>query len=575
MYHFIHRRFVGPIAVFVSLLVFTVGCVSDSEDPGAPLGSSGQELNPVTVTAFTDEVELFLEYPRLLPGKDARFLVHLTVLADGAPVRSGELRLEIHSAAGDAFVFTASEPKREGLFIPIAELPTAGTYTASLSVQSDQVNATIPLPPLVVYADFAHAMALDAAEEREELPNLVPFLLEQQWRIGLLLAQVERKTMIERLLVPGEVEASHGAMAVVSAPLAGRLLPVEGKPLPRIGEQVSKGQVLAYLEPPLTTADFVQLSFNEMSQSSLEMEVLVREFDLRTKSLEVEQGLQQSKARVTFAQQALQRIEGLREKGLGTVAELAAAKRDFDVARFEEAGGERLRASLAKTEKSLSHLRKQVDRTVAGSASPGHLRVALIAPIDGEIIQAHHVAGEHVESQGAIYAVLDSQKLWITARVSEFDFARLGKEPGAWLEFAAFPERSFDVLGAMGGHVVSVGRVINPISRTVALRYQVPNPQGLLRVGMFVDVFLETKVAKQAVVIPREAVVLENGLPVAFVLLDGETFQKRNLQLGIRDGDFVEVIAGIAEGERVVTRGAFFVRLALASPASFGEGHAH
>ena len=102
-----------------------------------------------------------------------------------------------------------------------------------------------------------------------------------------------------------------------------------------------------------------------------------------------------------------------------------------------------------------------------------------------------------------------------------------------------------------------------------------PNPQGLLRVGMFVDVFLETKVAKQAVVIPREAVVLENGLPVAFVLLDGETFQKRNLQLGIRDGDFVEVIAGIAEGERVVTRGAFFVRLALASPASFGEGHAH
>ena len=68
---------------------------------------------------------------------------------------------------------------------------------------------------------------------------------------------------------------------------------------------------------------------------------------------------------------------------------------------------------------------------------------------------------------------------------------------------------------------------------------------------------------------------MHNGRPVAFVLLDGETFQKRTLELGIRDGRFVEVRSGIQEGDRIVTKGAYLVKLASASPASFGEGHAH
>ena len=68
---------------------------------------------------------------------------------------------------------------------------------------------------------------------------------------------------------------------------------------------------------------------------------------------------------------------------------------------------------------------------------------------------------------------------------------------------------------------------------------------------------------------------MDGGRPTAFVLVHGEAFQKRVLDLGIRDGPLVEVRAGISEGDRVVTRGAYLVKLAAASPASFGAGHAH
>jgi multidrug efflux pump subunit AcrA (membrane-fusion protein) len=62
---------------------------------------------------------------------------------------------------------------------------------------------------------------------------------------------------------------------------------------------------------------------------------------------------------------------------------------------------------------------------------------------------------------------------------------------------------------------------------------------------------------------------------VAFVQKSGEAFERRTLVLGARDGDFVEVKSGLAEGERVVTLGAYDVRLAATAPAAIGHGHAH
>ena len=126
-----------------------------------------------------------------------------------------------------------------------------------------------------------------------------------------------------------------------------------------------------------------------------------------------------------------------------------------------------------------------------------------------------------------------------------------------------------------GGRLINVGRVVDPSSRTIAVRYELPNPEGLLRVGMLADVFLETKQATDAIAIPQQAVVMDNGRPTAFVLLGGETFQSRALTLRVRDNGYVEVIDGIETGERVVTRGAHSVKLASQAPETFGAGHAH
>jgi cobalt-zinc-cadmium efflux system membrane fusion protein len=89
------------------------------------------------------------------------------------------------------------------------------------------------------------------------------------------------------------------------------------------------------------------------------------------------------------------------------------------------------------------------------------------------------------------------------------------------------------------------------------------------------NLYIETQHTEDGVAIPDSAIVEEGGQPVAFVQVSGETFQKRELTLGIRDGNWVQVLSGVTEGERVVTKGAMAIRLASASSVIPAHGHAH
>jgi multidrug efflux pump subunit AcrA (membrane-fusion protein) len=77
------------------------------------------------------------------------------------------------------------------------------------------------------------------------------------------------------------------------------------------------------------------------------------------------------------------------------------------------------------------------------------------------------------------------------------------------------------------------------------------------------------------VAVPESALVEEGDQLVAFVQVSGETFEKRELKVGIRDSGFVQVLEGIKAGERVVTKGAYAIRLSSISGVIPAHGHAH
>jgi multidrug efflux pump subunit AcrA (membrane-fusion protein) len=107
----------------------------------------------------------------------------------------------------------------------------------------------------------------------------------------------------------------------------------------------------------------------------------------------------------------------------------------------------------------------------------------------------------------------------------------------------------------------------------VVLEYPVGQGPALLGASLTAHVY--TDAARPRLSVPASAVIDDGGRPVVYVQIGGESFARRAVELGIRDGPWLEVLQGVEAGERVVSTGAYHVKLAAAGGEAIGHGHAH
>jgi len=501
------------------------------------------ELEPTHVTVFGERALLFLEYPHLIQGQKASFLAHLSVRASGEPVRTGRVVLELGAQS-----LAAEQPRRDGLFVPEGTPPAAGRVAGRLVIESDELHETLELGALVVHASLEEARRA-ADVEAAAGANGIPFLMEQQWKLRLLVAEAAPRTLVERLVLPARARLAEGAQALVSAPAAGRLVAPPGRALPESGARVEAGAVLALVEAPLDAAALGQLRALDV------------EFEL--KALEVVRALGSAEARLHNAERERERIAALRTDGLSTQQALDQAEGELAVARVEAEAAARSKAALD----ALVARRGDGDGAYARP-----LTFPLLAPISGTVVAAGRVPGESVAPSDEILRIVDASRLWLEGRISEFDLARLAPAPAAAVRFIGLGEQRFELESSSW---LSFGAEVEESSRTLLVRYAWPRPDARVRPGMLAELELEAGRVEAALAIPAEAVVLDQGTATAYVMASGETFERRELELGLRDGAWVEVRRGLEPGEHVATRGAYQIKLASLSPAAFGEGHQH
>ena len=123
--------------------------------------------------------------------------------------------------------------------------------------------------------------------------------------------------------------------------------------------------------------------------------------------------------------------------------------------------------------------------------------------------------------------------------------------------------------------LISVGRIVDPESRTFPVIYEVDNRDRRIAINQTVSVRLLTVVTKLTPAVPESAIVDDGGRPVIFIQEGGETFLRRPVKLGVRESGLVQVLEGAFTGERVVTRGAHVVRLSALSSQVPAHGHVH
>lgn len=477
-------------------------------------GAGGEKL-----THFTDRTELFVEFPRLVVGEPSAFAAHLTMLADFRALTAAKVTVRLTGGDQPDEVFSVDKASQPGIFRPEAVPKHAGDRELSIEVVTPEFSVTHELGPFTVYADRKAADAEPAPHDDEG----VGFTKEQQWKVDFATSEVVTRPIRTAVNATGVLRARPDGEAQLTAAAAGQVQ--AAGTFPRLGQQVKKGELLAYLVPRLGG-----------------------ETDLATLRAAA------NKARVEhdLAQQELTRMEALyREEAVPEKRVLAA-----------RAAAALARAELAAAQQRLGQV---------GGAGGG---IPVRAPVAGTLADVRVSPGAFAQEGALLFHIADRSRLWLELRVPESDAARLASPSGAAFKVAG-KEASVEIVAGKNGKLVAVGGVVDAATRTVPVVFEFTPGDLALPIGMAVQAQVFAGGAREAVAIPASSVLDEGGMSVVFVMTGGESFERRQVRLGAREGDWVEVLEGLTPGSRVVSRGAYLVKLASTGTAQIGHGHAH
>ena len=501
------------------LCLIASGCNRSAQ----PATAAEEEPEALSVTRWTEKTELFAEYPPLVVSETSRFAIHLTRLDTFKPVTEGHVEVHLRGGATQPEVFRVEAPSRPGIFGVDVKPAQAGKRELVIVLRSTGVSDEHRVGEVDVHASGNAARA--AAPGGGEDAGGISFLKEQQWSLDFGTAVVSEHAVRESIRVPARLEARPGGAADVVAPVDGRLTRVLALPL---GASVIRGQELArLLPPPSVPGDLPQLQ-----RARAEAETVL-----------------------ALATRDRERAERLTKAG-------AAPEKRLDEARAAE---EQAKTRLAAAEASLA----QYDAARAGGTADPEGLFVLRAPVGGVIARRDAATGANVGAGTILFRVVDVAQVHVVGQVPEADAASVRAVSAAEIEISGRQDR------VPAGRLASLGKVLDSQSRTLPITFALDNRSLGLPVGqsVFLHLLMDTTTARP--VVPATAVVDDAGRPIVFVQREGETFERRAVTLGPRTGDLVQIVEGIQTGDRVVTKGAYLVRLASLSTSVPAHGHVH
>jgi cobalt-zinc-cadmium efflux system membrane fusion protein len=352
-----------------------------------------------------------------------------------------------------------------------------------------------------------------AANPAEPEGNEISFLKEQAWKIDFAIAQAKRQNIHQVIKTAGQIEAMQGDEIMIIANTNGVV--VFNGTSAQIGSEVTSKQLLFTLSGAGTTEDNIESKF------------------------------------------AIAK------------AEYEKAKADYD--RGQELLKEKITSQKAFDELEVKYrVAKTVYHNIVNNYSSGGKQVK--APFDGYIKDILVAEGQYVKSGESLAVITKNQKLIIKADVSQKYFAQLPSISSANFKLAYDP--TIFSLEDFNGRLLSYGKNAGINAGYLPVYFEIDN-KGELLSGSFVEVFLKTEPVENTVVIPWSAVMEDYENYYVYVQVSGESFEKRDVKLGINDGIQVQVLSGVSEGEWVVTTGAYQVKMASMSSTIPAHGHSH
>lgn len=351
------------------------------------------------------------------------------------------------------------------------------------------------------------------------------------------ITEAVRSDLMQTVVASGRIVTPQRAS--VGVVITGRVvrIPVEE------GQSVKRGDVLIVLDDEDEKAAVAQAR-GAVAQAEAKLRQL-REVGLPA----AEQALVQAQANFTQARQQFERAKELKAKGFVSQAALDDAQRNLDVAESQ------LRAAKLQVESNrpsgsdfaLAQTALVQARANLGVAQAKLEQTVIVAPVDGTLISRNVEPGNVVQAGKELMALAPAGETQVVVQIDEKNLAQLRVGQHALASADAFPKERFEAV------LVYINPGIDALRGSVEVKLRVPKPPDYLRQDMTVSVDIEVARSPATVVIAADAVRDANSAQPWVLAVDGWRAARRPVKLGLRGDGRVEVLEGVAPGDRLIS----------------------
>jgi membrane fusion protein, heavy metal efflux system len=354
--------------------------------------------------------------------------------------------------------------------------------------------------------------AIAANPPGEENANNISYLKEQAWKVEFANTPALKQPFSEVIKATGQILSAPGDEMIVAAKSSG-IVRFTGKNT--IGATVANGDGLFTITGGDVTENNVDVKFKE------------------------------AKATYDKTKTDFDRAKELVKDNLITQKDYIQRQNDFEIAQTQY-------------------------NALAKNYSSGGQKVA--ASMNGFIKNIYVSEGQYVNAGEPLASISQNQRLILKAEVSQKYFSKLKSFTTANFK-TPYDNRIYST-AELNGKLLSYGKSTSESSAFIPINFEIDNKGDVIS-GSYVELYLKSDPIADALVIPSSSLIEEQGTFYVYVQVEGESFQKREVKLGTSDGLYVQVLSGVSEGERVVSKGAYQIKLATMSGAMPAHGHEH
>lgn len=354
-----------------------------------------------------------------------------------------------------------------------------------------------------------------ALQQQTETPSAddISYLKEQAWKVEFANTPVLKQSFSDIIKTNGQILSAPGDEIIVTASASGIVLFSGNKTI--VGSEVSNGTNLFTLSGGNITEGNIDVAYKE------------------------------AKANYDKAKADFDRANELVKDNIVSQKDFLQAKVAFENAQTEF-------------------------NAIAKNYSANGQRIS--SPMAGFVKNILVSQGQYVDAGNPLAIISRNKKLVLQAKVSQRYFSKLPSITSANFKTAG-SETVFNTQ-ELNGKIISFGKSSSANSPFIPVTIEIDNIGNIIP-GSVAEVFLKSSPIPNALIVPVSSLMEEQGNFYLYVQSGGESFQKREVKLGASDGINVQLLSGVSEGERVVTKGAYQIKLSSASGELPAHGHEH